>query len=96
MEILWLVRGDAEEGRDYDNERLSWMWVVTSIADKRITEDNQKGVNSRYYEPGPLAGMEGRQRRFVEWYLHEMGQGSNPFPVKRPGSACAGSADACA
>lgn len=74
MEILWLVHGEAEAGRDYDPEALSWMWIVTSEADKRITEDNQKGVNSRYYQPGPLAVMEGRQRRFVEWYLTGMGR----------------------
>ena len=53
MEVLWLVDADAREGVDYQNERLRWMWDVTSIADKRIIEQNQQGVNSRYYEPGP-------------------------------------------
>ncbi len=75
MEILWLVDGSAEEGKDYDPATLTWMWDVTSQEDKRITEDNQRGVNSRYYEPGPLAGMEGRQARFCNWYLDAMANG---------------------
>jgi Rieske 2Fe-2S family protein len=72
LEVTWLVRGDAQEGGDYDAGRLTWMWQVTSEEDKRIIEDNQRGVNSRYYVPGPLAGMEAVQRRFVEWYLREI------------------------
>jgi len=72
MEVLWLVRGDAREGVDYDLDKLTWLWTVTSEADKRIIEDNQRGVNSRYYEPGPLSIMESQERRFVEWYLSEI------------------------
>jgi Rieske 2Fe-2S family protein len=72
MEVIWLVRGNAREGVDYDREKLTWLWRVTSEADKRIIEDNQKGVNSRYYTPGPLSQMEFLERRFVEWYLHEI------------------------
>ncbi|HEX7197981.1 MAG TPA: SRPBCC family protein [Dongiaceae bacterium] len=72
MEVLWLVRGDAREGIDYDREKLTWLWTVTSDADKRIIEDNQRGVNSRFYEPGPLSTMETQERRFVEWYLSEI------------------------
>jgi phenylpropionate dioxygenase-like ring-hydroxylating dioxygenase large terminal subunit len=69
MEVLWLVRADAIEGRDYDPARLIWMWDVTSIADKRIIDFNQKGVNSRFYEPGPYTPMEVSTRSFVAWYL---------------------------
>jgi len=57
-DITWLVRGDAEEGRDYDKQKLIWLWDVTTHADKAIIERNQKGVNSRYYKPGPLSEME--------------------------------------
>jgi Rieske 2Fe-2S family protein len=73
MEVTWLVHRDAEEGRDYDRERLIWMWDVTSIADKKIIEWNQQGVNSRFYEPGPYTPMENQTRRFVEWCLAEIG-----------------------
>ena len=54
MELIWLVRGDAREGVDYDLDRLTWLWRVTSEADKRITEDNQQGVGSRYYGRAPM------------------------------------------
>jgi Rieske 2Fe-2S family protein len=72
MEISWLVRGDAREGVDYDRERLTWLWHVTSIADKRIIDQNQLGVNSRYYQPGPYGPMEAQTRSFVEWYLQQI------------------------
>ena len=72
MEVIWLVKGDAQEGVDYDIERLTWLWRVTSIADKRIIELNQQGVNSAYYEPGPYTPMERWSRRFVDWYLREI------------------------
>lgn len=72
LEVIWLVRGDAREGRDYDLEKLIWLWRVTSIADKRIVEQNQLGVNSRYYEPGPYTPMEENARRYAHWYLGEI------------------------
>ncbi len=72
LEVIWLVRGDAREGVDYDRERLTWLWRVTSEADKRIIEQNQLGVASRYYEPGPYAPMEHNTRRYVAWYLREI------------------------
>lgn len=74
LHITWLVRGDAEEGRDYDKERLTWMWRVTAAADKRIVEDNQKGVASRYYRPGPYAlPIESNTQRLSQWYLAALG-----------------------
>jgi phenylpropionate dioxygenase-like ring-hydroxylating dioxygenase large terminal subunit len=69
QEIIWLVHEDAEEGEDYDLERLKWLWDVTTVADKRIIEKNQEGVNSRFYEPGPLVAMEAYTQRFIEAYL---------------------------
>ena len=72
MEVIWLVREDARAGIDYDLERLTWLWKVTSLADKRIIELNQQGVNSRFYEPGPYTPMEQHTRRFVEWILTEL------------------------
>lgn len=71
-DITWLVRGDAEEGKDYDKEKLIWLWDVTTHADKTIIERNQQGVNSRYYQSGPLSEMEDYTWNFLEWYLHAM------------------------
>ena len=50
----------------------TWLWKVTSLADKRIIELNQQGVSSRFYEPGPYTPMEQHTRRFVEWVLNEL------------------------
>ncbi len=71
-EIYWLVRGDAVEGKDYDVDELMWLWDVTTEADKRIIVDNWKGVNSRYYKPGPFSEMEHDEQQFVDWVLHEL------------------------
>lgn len=72
MELIWLVKGDAVEGVDYDLKKLTWLWEVTTEADKRITEDNQLGVNSRYYEPGPYAPVEPNAIAWIAWYLKEI------------------------
>ncbi len=72
MEVVWLVHEEAVEGRDYQLERLTWLWHVTSLEDKKIVEMNQAGVNSRYYVPGPYSMQEPFPRRFVEWYLREL------------------------
>jgi len=71
-DITWLVRGDAEEGVDYDKEKLIWLWDVTTHADKTIIERNQKGVNSHYYAPGPLSEMEDFTWSFLSWYLQSL------------------------
>jgi len=72
MEVIWLVKRGLRAGVDYDVERLTWLWKVTSAADKRIIELNQQGVHSRYYEPGPYTPMEQHNRSFVEWVLSQL------------------------
>ncbi|MGI9220463.1 MAG: aromatic ring-hydroxylating oxygenase subunit alpha [Woeseiaceae bacterium] len=68
-EVIWLVRGDAEEGEDYDLEKLIWLWDVTTVADKKIIQDNARGVESHFYTPGPFVPMERYAQQFTEWYL---------------------------
>jgi Rieske 2Fe-2S family protein len=72
IEVNWLVAGDALEGEDYDLERLTWLWDVTSLADKAIIERNQAGVSSRAYEPGPFSRMEPGTSQYVARYLAEL------------------------
>ena len=74
-EITWLVNESAVEGKDYDLSKLTWLWDITTIADKEIIERNQAGVDSRFYEPGPLSPMEDFTRRFLEWYVATMQDG---------------------
>jgi len=71
LEVIWLVEGSAEAGRDYDPEALVWLWEVTTIADKTIIERNQAGVRSRAYEPGPFSLMEPGTRQYVDRYVAE-------------------------
>lgn len=68
-DLYWLVRSDAEEGKDYNVDDLIWLWHVTILADERIIVDNQKGINSRKYAPGPLAKLEYIIDRYIGWYL---------------------------
>jgi len=74
--ITWLVDGDAEAGKDYDRDRLVWLWDVTTEADKRIIENNARGVNSRFYQPGPYSEMETYTWKFVDWYLEALKGGA--------------------
>jgi phenylpropionate dioxygenase-like ring-hydroxylating dioxygenase large terminal subunit len=71
-DIYWLVRGDAEEGKDYDVDELTWLWDVTTESDKTIIVNNWKGVQSRYYKPGPFSNMERAERSWTEWILEEL------------------------
>ena len=68
-EIVWLVGEGAEEGVDYDLERMTWLWRVTTEADKLIIENNQQGVNSRFYRPGPYSPMEDWCGQFIDQYF---------------------------
>jgi Rieske 2Fe-2S family protein len=71
-DIYWLVRADAEEGKDYDVDELVWLWDITTEADKTIIVNNSKGVHSRFYKPGPFSEMEDLERSFIEWVLREL------------------------
>ncbi|CAN5460582.1 aromatic ring-hydroxylating dioxygenase subunit alpha [soil metagenome] len=65
----WLVRGDAVEGVDYDLDRLTALWDRTNLQDRTLAENNQRGVNSLGYTPGPYSpDAEALLVRFVDWY----------------------------
>ena len=71
VEITYLVHQDAVEGRDYQVEEVTWLWRKTMEEDQKITEDNQAGVNSRFYRPGPHARDEVALAEFLSWYLDQ-------------------------
>ena len=79
--VTWLVRADAQEGRDYDTDKVIWMWDVTTIEDTKIINDNQLGVNSRRYSPGRYSEREYGTRNFIAWYLNRMGAQGVVSPV---------------
>jgi len=73
MELVWLVRGDAAEGTDYDLDRLTWLWHHTTLEDEYIITRNAAGVNSRFFEPGPYhPEFEFTLTQFIHWYLHTL------------------------
>lgn len=72
MEVIWLVDEGAQPGRDYDEAELTWLWDVTTRADKQIIERNQAGVASRFYAPGPFSLMEPGAAQYVERYVGEL------------------------
>lgn len=65
----WLVHKDAVEGVDYDVATLIDLWTRTNLQDKELAENNQLGVNSPGYTPGPYSpDAEMLARRFIDWY----------------------------
>ncbi|MGS2742626.1 aromatic ring-hydroxylating oxygenase subunit alpha [Halomonas sp. LS-001] len=71
----WLVHKDAVEGVDYDLKRLTEVWTTTNEEDRQVVEDNQKGINSPAYEPGPYSPLhESGVIGFVDWYCTAMAQ----------------------
>ena len=74
----WLVDGEAREGVDYEPARVSWLWDVTLAQDAIITEDNQAGVLSSQFQPGPYSEQERMNRVFTQWYLDLMSKPTAP------------------
>jgi len=75
VEFMWFVAPDAQEGIDYEVEKLTQVWDVTTMEDKTITEDNQAGVLDGAYEPGPFSLLEGRLAMIKRWYLEHLEEG---------------------
>ncbi|MDE0756365.1 MAG: aromatic ring-hydroxylating dioxygenase subunit alpha [Woeseiaceae bacterium] len=72
VQLTWLVHKDAKEGVDYDPDNVAWLWDVTTKQDKRITEDNQAGILSSRYQPGPYSEQERLVMTFSDWYLDKL------------------------
>ena len=73
LKSLWLVHKHAVEGVDYDVEKLTHVWRQTNAQDAKLAADNQLGIASRGYQPGPYSAMiEGGVRDFITWYSGEM------------------------
>ncbi len=65
----WLVHKDAVEGEDYDVETMRRVWDATNDQDRKLAEDNQRGINSSAYQPGPYSRTyEFGVIDFVNWY----------------------------
>lgn len=69
----WLVHKDAVEGVDYDPVNLRKVWDATNDQDRVLAEENQRGINSKAYEPGPYSQtFEFGVIDFINWYSERM------------------------
>lgn len=69
----WLVHRDAQEGVDYDPEWMRKVWDATNDQDRQLAEENQRGINSVAYQPGPYSRTyEFGVIDFVDWYSDTM------------------------
>jgi len=69
----WLVHRDAVEGIDYDVQDLTRVWLATNEQDRRIVHENQIGMNSPSYEPGPFSDVhEDGVSQFLDWYCNRL------------------------
>jgi len=76
LRTKWLVHKEAVEGKDYTIEELTHVWLATNNQDRRVVEENQMGIRSPAYEPGPYApAHEGAVMQFVDWYCRTMQRG---------------------
>ncbi len=79
IRVWWLVDEHAEEGRDYQLDRLMPFWQLTSEQDWVICERQQRGINSTAYQPGPYSThKEYNVESFVQWYLNSLQRAASP------------------
>lgn len=69
VDTTWLVHEDAVEGEDYQLDELTAVWMATNEQDRDLVENNQIGVNSPAYRPGPYSPIhEDGVSQFTDWY----------------------------
>lgn len=74
----WLVHKDAVEGVDYDPANLRKVWDATNDQDRTLAEENQRGINSIAYEPGPYSQtFEFGVIDFINWYSERMAENAS-------------------
>ena len=50
---------------------LTHVWTETNNEDRRIVEENARGIHSPAYQPGPYSELhEGGVIQFVQWYAN--------------------------
>lgn len=65
----WLVHKEAVEGVDYNLKTLTEVWLATNDQDRCLVEQNQLGINSPAYRPGPYSPLhEDGVMQFIDWY----------------------------
>ena len=79
--VVWYVRADAVEGRDYHPDRVADVWRLTSEQDWKLCENNQRGLQCSRYVPGPLSQIaEQGVASFAAWYLGQLARHADTTP----------------
>jgi Rieske 2Fe-2S family protein len=67
----WMVHKDAQEGADFELERMKHVWHTTLLQDNELCAVNHAGVLSQAYSPGPYSpAKEAGVNYFTHgWYL---------------------------
>ncbi|WP_028999626.1 aromatic ring-hydroxylating dioxygenase subunit alpha [Azohydromonas australica] len=69
----WLVHKDAVEGKDYDLDKLTSVWIATTDQDADLVARSHAGVQDPSYEPGPYSKFTEKQLdNFASWYVKRM------------------------
>ena len=78
----WLVHKDAVEGKDYDLKALTEVWLNTNDEDRQVVEENQRGILSPAYQPGPYSPtQEAGVIHLIDWYCGLMARRLTPTSV---------------
>ncbi len=78
----WLVHKDAVEGKDYDLKALTEVWLNTNDEDRQVVEENQRGILSPAYQPGPYSPtQEAGVIHLIDWYCGLMSRRLTPTSV---------------
>ncbi len=65
----WLVHKDAVEGKDYDLQRLTEVWIATNQQDASLVKITYSGTQDPAYVPGPFSHLvEAYVHQFTRWY----------------------------
>jgi len=84
----FFVAPGAVEGRDYDREHLTRVWIDTNEQDRVLVERHQRGVDDVGYQPGPYAELgEYGVIGFVDWYCRAMARHLGTPARRRPQNA---------
>jgi glycine betaine catabolism A len=80
LRTRWLVHQDAEEGVDYDVDRMTSVWTATNAQDGALVERAQQGISSPAYQEGPYSPFtEGLVDKFCDWYLKRLTAGLDRY-----------------
>ena len=69
----WLLPPEALARDGFDPAYAVQFWDITNRQDWTICEDQQEGVSSQAYVPGPFSLVRERNvAHFLDWYLGEL------------------------